>query len=56
MEKFCMKRKKNEYVAGFIKKAAHDLVAAEATLKTEDALDMVCFHSQQAVESGKSTQ
>jgi HEPN domain-containing protein len=33
-----------------IEKAAHDLVAGEATIATGDALDMVCFHAQQAVE------
>ena len=31
-------------------KAAHDLVAAEATLATGRAFDMVCFHAQQAAE------
>jgi|SRR5450759_1491195 HEPN domain-containing protein len=33
-----------------MKKAAHDLAAARATLASEEALDMVCFHAQQAVE------
>ena len=33
-----------------LKKAANDLIAAEATLNTEQALDTVCFHAQQAVE------
>jgi HEPN domain-containing protein len=31
-------------------KAAHDLVAARATIATGEALDTVCFHSQQAAE------
>ena len=31
-------------------KASHDLIAAEATIATGEALDMVCFHAQQAAE------
>lgn len=31
-------------------KATNDLVAARATLATGQAMDMVCFHAQQAVE------
>ncbi len=31
-------------------KADHDFVAARATLATGKALDMVCFHAQQAAE------
>jgi len=33
-----------------LKKASNDLVAARATLATGQALDVVCFHAQQAVE------
>lgn len=33
-----------------LKKASHDLAAARATLAVDEALDMVCFHAQQAVE------
>lgn len=33
-----------------LEKAAHDLVAARATIATGDAMDTVCFHAQQAVE------
>jgi HEPN domain-containing protein len=33
-----------------LKKASHDLSAARATLAVDEALDMVCFHAQQAVE------
>ncbi len=33
-----------------LRKAANDLIAADATLPTEQALDTVCFHAQQAVE------
>jgi len=33
-----------------LKKATNDLIAAEATLSTGQALDTVCFHAQQAVE------
>jgi HEPN domain-containing protein len=33
-----------------LQKAANDLVAAQATLATGQALDTVCFHAQQAVE------
>jgi HEPN domain-containing protein len=33
-----------------LEKAEHDLVAARATVATGHALDMVCFHAQQAAE------
>jgi len=39
-----------EHALGLLDKAEHDLVAAEATLSTGRALDMVCFHAQQAAE------
>jgi HEPN domain-containing protein len=39
-----------DHARGLLAKAANDLVAAEATLATEKALDTVCFHAQQAVE------
>lgn len=39
-----------EHALGLLNKAEHDLVAAEATLSTGRALDMVCFHAQQAAE------
>ena len=35
---------------GLLVKASHDLIAAEATIATGEALDMVCFHAQQAAE------
>ena len=40
----------HEYACGLLEKAAHDLVAAEATIATVQALDTVCFHAQQATE------
>jgi len=39
-----------EHALGLLEKAAHDLVAANATIATGDALDTVCFHAQQAAE------
>ncbi|MDZ7290419.1 MAG: HEPN domain-containing protein [candidate division KSB1 bacterium] len=33
-----------------LQKAANDLIAAQATMATGQALDTVCFHAQQAVE------
>ncbi len=39
-----------DHARALLKKAANDLIAAEATLNTEQALDTVCFHAQQAVE------
>nr|HID13701.1 HEPN domain-containing protein [Anaerolineae bacterium] len=39
-----------EHALGLLNKAEHGLVAAEATLSTGRALDMVCFHAQQAAE------
>jgi HEPN domain-containing protein len=39
-----------ENALGLLEKAAHDLIAAEATLATGQALDTVCFHAQQAAE------
>jgi HEPN domain-containing protein len=35
---------------GLLFKAHNDLLAARATVATEEALDTVCFHAQQAVE------
>lgn len=39
-----------DHARALLKKAANDLIAAEATLNIEQALDTVCFHAQQAVE------
>jgi HEPN domain-containing protein len=39
-----------EHALGLLDKAEHDLIAARATLSTGMALDMVCFHAQQATE------
>lgn len=39
-----------DHALALLKKAAHDLIAADATLSTEQAMDAVCFHAQQAVE------
>ncbi len=39
-----------EHALGLLKKADHDLVAGRATISTGQALDMVCFHAQQAAE------
>ena len=39
-----------DHARGLWEKAGHDLVAARATIATGEALDMVCFHAQQAVE------
>jgi len=39
-----------EHARGLLEKAAHDLVAADATIATGKALDTVCFHAQQAAE------
>jgi len=39
-----------EHALGLLEKAAHDLIAAQATLDTGRALDTVCFHAQQAAE------
>ena len=39
-----------EHALRLLNKAEHDLVAARATLSTGQALDMVCFHAQQAAE------
>lgn len=44
-----MKRPR-DHAQALLQKAANDLVAAQATLSTEQALDTVCFHAQQAVE------
>ena len=33
-----------------LRKANNDLIAAQATLRTGQALDTVCFHAQQAAE------
>lgn len=40
----------SDHARALLKKAANDLIAAEAILDTELALDTVCFHAQQAVE------
>jgi HEPN domain-containing protein len=39
-----------DHAQALLRKAANDLVAAQATLSTGQALDTVCFHAQQAVE------
>jgi HEPN domain-containing protein len=39
-----------DHARGLLKKAGNDLIAAEATVATGQALDMVCFHAQQAAE------
>jgi HEPN domain-containing protein len=39
-----------DHAWGLLAKAEHDLVAARATLSTGQAMDMVCFHAQQATE------
>jgi len=39
-----------EHARGLLEKAAHDLIAAKATIATGKALDTVCFHAQQAAE------
>lgn len=39
-----------DHALALLKKAANDLVAARTTITTGQALDTVCFHSQQAVE------
>ena len=39
-----------DHARGLLEKAGHDLVAARATIATGEALDMVCFHAQQAAE------
>jgi HEPN domain-containing protein len=44
-----MKRPR-DHTQALLQKAANDLVAAQATLSTGQALDTVCFHAQQAVE------
>ncbi|MBI4768976.1 MAG: HEPN domain-containing protein [Chloroflexi bacterium] len=39
-----------DHASALWQKAGNDLVAARATLATEQALDTVCFHAQQTVE------
>ena len=39
-----------ELARGLLHKAHNDMIGAEATLQTGEALDVVCFHAQQAVE------
>ncbi len=39
-----------DHAQALLKKAANDLVAAQATFATGRAFDTVCFHAQQAVE------
>ena len=39
-----------DHAKALLKKANNDLVAAQATFATGQAMDMVCFHAQQAVE------
>jgi HEPN domain-containing protein len=39
-----------DHAQTLLKKAANDLIAADAILSTERALDTACFHTQQAVE------
>ena len=44
-----MKRPR-DHAQALLQKAANDLMAAQATVSTGQALDTVCFHAQQAVE------
>ena len=39
-----------DHAAGLMKKASNDLLAARAIFSTGAAMDMVCFHAQQAAE------
>ncbi|MBL7161498.1 MAG: HEPN domain-containing protein [Anaerolineales bacterium] len=39
-----------EHAQALLRKAANDLVAAQATLTTGRATDTICFHAQQAAE------
>ena len=39
-----------DHARGLLEKASNDLVAANATIATGQALDTVCFHAQQAAE------
>lgn len=39
-----------DHAIGLMRKATHDLLAADAILSAGIAFDMVCFHAQQAVE------
>ena len=39
-----------DHTKGLLQKAANDLLAAQAIYATGQAMDMVCFHAQQAVE------
>lgn len=39
-----------DHALGLLAKAANDLVAANATIATGQALDTVCFHAQQTAE------
>ena len=39
-----------DHAQTLLKKAANDLIAADAILSTKRALDIACFHTQQAVE------
>lgn len=41
-------RSPRDHALGLLDKAAHDLVAARATVATGEAPDMVCFHARQA--------
>jgi HEPN domain-containing protein len=43
-------RSPRDHARALLGKAASDLVAAEATIATRQALDTVCFHAQQAAE------
>ena len=44
-----MKRPRDQAEA-LLRKAANDLITADAVMATGKALDMACFHAQQAVE------
>jgi HEPN domain-containing protein len=39
-----------DHALELLQKAGNDLIAANATIATGEALDTVCFHAQQAVE------
>jgi HEPN domain-containing protein len=48
-----MSRRPHEFAQQWLKKARHDLLAADTLIKLQDSpLDVVAFHCQQAVEKG----
>jgi HEPN domain-containing protein len=40
----------SELARALLEKGRHDLIAAELTIVSDEALDTVCFHAQQAAE------